>query len=244
MLGARARRPARGDAGQPGAAVLGREIATFARRARPRCPGQADAGPTVQDLSVGGVGRASLDLVLPRSGSSLSGRTGDDVSVFDLVASRLGPEVAERLVEPLLGSIHAGSTRQLSAAATAPQLLAAAQANRSLITGLRQATKGRTSPPSANPLFVAPRLGMQSIADRLVERLLAAGTNFVSLTVANLRCEHRSVIVEPDGERFDGQYWHCRRRRLLACSGPCWIALRPRGWQPWSSPRWPSNTGI
>jgi protoporphyrinogen/coproporphyrinogen III oxidase len=155
-------------------------------------------------LSVGGVGRASLDLVLPRSGRSSSGRTGEDVSVFDLVASRLGPEVAERLVEPLLGSIHAGSTRQLSAAATAPQLLAAAQANRSLITGLRQATKGRTSAPSANPLFVAPRLGMQSIADRLVERLRAAGTNFVSLKVASLRCEHRSIIVEPDGEHFDG----------------------------------------
>ena len=155
-------------------------------------------------ISVGGVGRASLDLVLPRSGSTPSGRGGDDVSVFDLVASRLGPEVAERLVEPLLGSIHAGSTRQLSAAATAPQLLAAAQTNRSLITGLRRATKSRTSAPTANPLFVAPRLGMQSIADRLVERLRAAGTNFVSLQVANLRCEHRSVIVEPDGERFDG----------------------------------------
>jgi protoporphyrinogen/coproporphyrinogen III oxidase len=155
-------------------------------------------------LSVGGVGRASLDLVLPRSGTAPTGRDGDDVSVFELVASRLGHEVAERLVEPLLGSIHAGSTRQLSAAATAPQLLAAARTNRSLITGLRHASKSRISAPSANPLFVAPRQGMQSLADRLVERLRAAGTNFVSLHVASARCEQRSVILEPDGERFDG----------------------------------------
>ena len=49
-----------------------------------------------------GSARASLDLVLPRS--DVEG----DVTVWDLIASRFGPEVAERLVEPLLGSIHAG----------------------------------------------------------------------------------------------------------------------------------------
>ncbi len=82
-------------------------------------------------LSFGGIGRASLDLALPRH--DVEG----DVTVWDLIASRFGPEVAERLVEPLLGSIHAGSTKKLSAAATAPQILAAARANRSLLLGLR-----------------------------------------------------------------------------------------------------------
>jgi oxygen-dependent protoporphyrinogen oxidase len=174
-------------------------------------------------LSVGGIGRAALDLVLPRSGQAgsgqarsgragsgqaRSGRAGSgregDVSVFDLVASRLGPEVAERLVEPLLGSIHAGSTRQLSAAATAPQLLAASQANRSLIAGLRKATQGRHPSPGVGPLFVAPRQGMQALADRLVERLRAAGTTFLPVEVSKVHREQRSVIIEPDGERFDG----------------------------------------
>ena len=123
-------------------------------------------------LSAGGMARASFDLVLPAFPARQS-----DVSVFNLIASRFGREVAERLVEPLLGSIHAGSTRQLSAAATAPQLLAAAQASRSLIArapadadpGSRQRVL-RT----AGPLFVAPRQGMQALADRLVERLGAA----------------------------------------------------------------------
>jgi protoporphyrinogen/coproporphyrinogen III oxidase len=170
-------------------------------------------------LSRKGIGRASLDLVLPRSGQAGAGqaRTGQtrsgqgtsgpdgDVSVFDLVASRLGPEVAERLVEPLLGSIHAGSTRQLSAAATAPQLLSAARANRSLIAGLRKTVQ--TPLPAgggANPLFVAPRQGMQALADRLVERLGAAGTTFRPAEVTKVRREQRCVVLGPDGERFDG----------------------------------------
>ncbi len=51
----------------------------------------------------------------------------DDVSVGDLVAARLGDEVVERLVEPLLGGVYAGHARGLSAAAAVPQLLAMAR---------------------------------------------------------------------------------------------------------------------
>jgi oxygen-dependent protoporphyrinogen oxidase len=46
-----------------------------------------------------------------------------DVSVGDLVADRLGDEVVDRLVEPLLGGVYAGRARHLSAAAAVPQLL-------------------------------------------------------------------------------------------------------------------------
>jgi len=149
-------------------------------------------------LSLGGTGRASLDFILPRSK-----REGDE-SVFSLVASRLGPEVAERLVEPLLGGIHAGSTRQLSAAATAPQLLAAARANRSLMAGLRRVARRDPAASPAGPLFVAPRRGMQSVSDCLVNRLAANGTTIAPVAVSALRREQRAVVLEPDGERFDG----------------------------------------
>ena len=50
-----------------------------------------------------------------------------DLSVGDLVASRLGDEVVDRLVEPLLGGVYAGHARRLSARATVPQLVALAQ---------------------------------------------------------------------------------------------------------------------
>ena len=49
---------------------------------------------------------------------------GEDVSVGELVATRLGDEVVDRLVEPLLGGVYAGHARQLSARATVPQLVA------------------------------------------------------------------------------------------------------------------------
>ncbi len=48
-----------------------------------------------------------------------------DVSVGDLVGARLGPEVVQRLVEPLLGGVYAGDPNRLSFAATMPQLYAA-----------------------------------------------------------------------------------------------------------------------
>ncbi|HET6939404.1 MAG TPA: FAD-dependent oxidoreductase, partial [Nocardioides sp.] len=46
-----------------------------------------------------------------------------DLSVGDLVGSRLGDEVVDRLVEPLLGGVYAGHARRLSARATVPQLV-------------------------------------------------------------------------------------------------------------------------
>ncbi len=46
-----------------------------------------------------------------------------DVSVGDLVAERVGDEVVDRLVEPLLGGVYAGHARELSARASVPQLV-------------------------------------------------------------------------------------------------------------------------
>ena len=56
----------------------------------------------------------------------------EDVSVGALVASRLGDEVVDRLVEPLLGGVYAGHARELSARATVPQLVRLAERGRLL----------------------------------------------------------------------------------------------------------------
>ena len=48
----------------------------------------------------------------------------DDISVGDLVEQRLGKEVVDRLVEPLLGGVYAGHAREISARAAVPQLVA------------------------------------------------------------------------------------------------------------------------
>ncbi len=50
-----------------------------------------------------------------------------DVSVGDLVDRRFGPEVTDRLVEPLLGGVYAGNARLISARASVPQLVTYAE---------------------------------------------------------------------------------------------------------------------
>lgn len=155
-------------------------------------------------LSVPGMARALLDFVLPRA------QTGDDVGAFELVASRFGHEVAERLVEPLLGSIHAGTTKGLSAAATAPQLLAASRSGRSLLLGLhrmagQQALSARmTNTAPAGALFMAPRSGMQALTDELVSQLAGRKTTFNGLGVTGLGRDGDAVVTQPDGQRYGG----------------------------------------
>jgi protoporphyrinogen/coproporphyrinogen III oxidase len=82
-------------------------------------------------ISPEGVARAALDVVLPQ----LKPRA--DPSVADVIGGRLGHEVLERLVDPLIGGINAGRSDRLSLAAVAPDLFAAFRRHRSLILGLR-----------------------------------------------------------------------------------------------------------
>lgn len=56
-----------------------------------------------------------------------------DVSVGDLVRMRLGNEVADRLVEPLLAGVYAGQADRLSLRATIPALAAALRDGGSLV---------------------------------------------------------------------------------------------------------------
>jgi oxygen-dependent protoporphyrinogen oxidase len=103
--------------------------------------------------------RAGLDLVLPRT--SLP----EDPSVAQVVGSRFGSEAVERLVEPLLGGIHAGRADRLSLAAVVPHLVAATQQHRSLIAGLRK----QRAP--ANTSDAAIFLSLSGGLERLVERI-------------------------------------------------------------------------
>jgi oxygen-dependent protoporphyrinogen oxidase len=140
-----------------------------------------------------GLLRAAADLVLPRRPVT------DDVSVRELVAGRFGAQVADRLVDPLVGSIHAGSTADLSAMTTVPQLVQAAHRSRSLLLGLRRAAEVT----SDGPLFLAPRRGLGHLVERTVECLGNAGVQFCPLSVTSLIREGQRWRVEPGGEPFD-----------------------------------------
>jgi oxygen-dependent protoporphyrinogen oxidase len=92
--------------------------------------------PTARSGIVGFRGDLALarDAVLPRP--DVRGPIGDR-AIGPLVARKLGRRVVDMLVDPLIGGIHAGSVDDMSAAATFPPLLAAAQRRGGLMRALR-----------------------------------------------------------------------------------------------------------
>lgn len=158
-------------------------------------------GPVVRSglLSPAGVVRAGLDLVLPPT------PIGEDIGVGELVAGRFGRQVATRLVEPLLGSIHAARIDGLSTAATAPQLLAAARRERSLLRALRRPP--RPAGPAAGgdgPLFLTPRAGLGRLVDRLVEALDAEGARIEPVAATGVAPVAGGGVTVDGVGRFDG----------------------------------------
>jgi protoporphyrinogen/coproporphyrinogen III oxidase len=77
-------------------------------------------------VSASGIARARQDCTLPAR------EQGGDQSVTSRVGGRLGAEVVDRLVEPLLGGVYAGRCDDLSFEATLPALASAARGHASL----------------------------------------------------------------------------------------------------------------
>ena len=112
--------------------------------------------------------RAGFDRFLPDDWP------GDDESVGGLIRRRMGDQIAERLVDPLVGSINAGDTDHLDAALTTPQLETAARQSRSLIMGLKE--QARVSPKPQTPVFVGFENGMGQLVETLVNSVSEADT--------------------------------------------------------------------
>ncbi|MFL6176719.1 MAG: protoporphyrinogen oxidase [Ornithinibacter sp.] len=115
-------------------------------------------------LSPTAVLRAGLDFVLPRT------PLGDDPTVAQVVGPRLGGQVVERLVQPLLGGVHAGSVDRLSARSTVPDVVHLAGSSRSLVLALRRRRRAApvpTTPPA--PPLVSLRGGLGRLVGALVD---------------------------------------------------------------------------
>lgn len=149
-------------------------------------------------LSEAGLARARQEPDLP--GDPVT----DDVTIGDLIRRRYGPEVHERLVDPLLGGINAGRTEELSLDVGAAQLAAVARRSASLTEGLR-AQRLATPPDPSQPVFYAPRRGMGSLVDALTASLRGFGAD-VRLGTPVFALERRAdrwLVVAMDGTVFD-----------------------------------------
>lgn len=84
-------------------------------------------------MSIPGLLRVPLDHVLPKT--DLTG----DVSIGDYVATRMGREVVDRLVEPMLGGVYAGQADNLSLEMAMPALFRLAKREKSLLFAAKEA---------------------------------------------------------------------------------------------------------
>ncbi len=110
-------------------------------------------------LSPVGLLRAAADLVLPRT------ILPDDPTVGGYVGARVGREIVERLVDPLLGGVYAGRADAMSLRATVPQLIPIMSEDRSLLLGAYR-VRARTAPadPVGTPVFASVRGGLGRFA--------------------------------------------------------------------------------
>lgn len=123
-------------------------------------------------LSAPGLARLPLDHVLPRT------PVHDDVAVGAFAAARLGHEVVDRLVQPLLGGVYAGDAYRLSMRAAAPALFAAMRDRRSLIEAVRhlqRASATASAAKPAEPVFMGIRGGVGRLPHAVAVAVRATG---------------------------------------------------------------------
>ena len=114
-------------------------------------PGDLRALAASGILNAAALTRVRADRLLPRT------PVEGDVAIGEYVAKRLGRDVVDRLVEPLLGGVYAGHADRLSLAATVPQLVPLATAGTSLTNGVRDLL---ARPSAAGPVFAGIRGGV------------------------------------------------------------------------------------
>ncbi|GCD48088.1 protoporphyrinogen oxidase [Streptomyces paromomycinus] len=149
-------------------------------------PADLDSLAACGVLSADGLARARQDLTLPRTD------VGDDIAVGRYVAARLGQEVVDRLVEPLLGGVYAGHADGISLRAALPQLLSVAREERSLLEGIRRMRTPAPGAPepeaprpgAAVPPFRSVRGGLGRLPLAVAQACRAAGVDIRTATAA------------------------------------------------------------
>jgi protoporphyrinogen/coproporphyrinogen III oxidase len=137
-----------------------------------------------------GVARARQDPDLPPTAQD------GDVAVARYIGSRLGHEVVDRLVDPLLGGVYAGRSAELSFDATLPALAAASRRYPSLTEAARSllpAPPPASQPASGSRVFTTLAGGLGVLPGYLAK---ASGASIRTGAMA------RELARTPDGWRL------------------------------------------
>lgn len=150
--------------------------------------------------------RAAGDFILPK------GDPQKDQSLGRFFRRRLGDEVVENLIEPLLSGIYSGDIDDLSLMALFPNFYEMEQKYRSLVLGLKRTIPKRKKTakkqPSRKGMFISLTSGLETLAEELEKRLdkctivkgspvekIAHKGHGYELTFANGGIEKADVVV-------------------------------------------------
>ncbi len=137
-------------------------------------------------LARSGVLPASALAQLPLDHVRAATPTGDDISIGEYVGRRLGPDVVDRLVSPLLLGVYADRAVNVSMRACAPRLFEAVQHRRSVLAAAQEVF-GPVG-VERGPVFAGVRGGVGRLPQVLAERLRSGGAEIeTGATVREVR---------------------------------------------------------
>ncbi|MGN4425879.1 protoporphyrinogen oxidase [Bacillus cereus group sp. MYBK30-1] len=109
--------------------------------------------------------RAGFDLLMPRS------KPVSDQSLGQFFRHRLGNEVVENLIEPLLSGIYAGDIDEMSLMSTFPQIYQIEQEHRSISLGMRTLAPKEEKAELKKGIFQTVKTGLESLVESLEAKI-------------------------------------------------------------------------
>lgn len=150
--------------------------------------------------------RAGLDLFIP------SIKIKDDISVGEFFRKRLGNEMLENLIEPLMGGIYGTDIDQLSLMSTFPDFKYKEESYGSLIKGMKHEKRERTKkrqlyPGAPKGQFKQFRHGLSSFIEALAKDIEQKGVDIKYNTPVediHIHDDNYEIITNNSRDAFDG----------------------------------------
>ncbi|MEU9097798.1 protoporphyrinogen oxidase [Streptomyces sp. NPDC048361] len=180
----------------------------------------ADPATLHDILSPEGLARVAQDRALAPS------EVGDDIGVGEFVAKRVGREVVDRLVEPLLGGVYAGDAYKISMRAAVPQLFEAARLHGSLLDGVEELQARAAAKQQTGPVFAGLDGGMGTLPGAVADAVRAQGGTIrteapvlaLTRTAGGWQVRTDTELIDADGVILSTPAWSAST--LLADESP------------------------